>query len=135
MKEHAYTAGLFDGEGTVTPSHLHSSDKFRSPVVSVSSTPEELLTFLMSTYGGFISKHKVYKKHHKQSWIWMAKTNRAIEFLQKVIPHLKEKEKIRRAHLILSKYKSVTPRNVKYSKTKLQAKKEFQEEFFNPKTL
>lgn len=134
MKEqHIYTAGLIDGEGTVgLVSNNHN--QHRSPCVSVSSTTPELVKFLKETYGGSVSRHKTYQDHHKPSWSWKVTHDRALSFLEQVSPYLKEPEKIRRASLILSEYKSVTVRNGKYSPTALKVKEDFEYRFFHPST-
>lgn len=131
MEIHIYTAGLFDGEGTVT---LTKRGKSRLPIVSVTSTTYELLQFLKQTYGGTISKQKVYKKHHKQSWSWKAAYDTAISFLSSITPYLKEPAKRYRAQLILSEYKSLTKRNGKYSQEELSQKIDFEHRFFHPST-
>jgi len=126
----AYTAGLFDGEGTVTLSRPHSRDKYRAPTVSMTSTSKELLDFLVQEFGGFIVKQKVYKSHHKQSWSWRLKHRTAINFLLEISPYLREKSKIRRAKLICTTYLEVTPRNGKYSDEMKAKKLLFEEDFF-----
>ncbi len=128
-----YAAGLIDGEGTITLSHVNGNE-FRSPCVSVSSTTYELVEFLRETYGGTIVKHKVYQDHHKQSFSWKVNYNKAVNTLEKVSPYLKEPEKLRRANLILQEYKKVTKRNGKYSSEELKAKLDFQHLFFHPST-
>jgi hypothetical protein len=130
MKDDIYTAGLFDGEGTVTLAT--AKGKFRYPVVSVSSTTHSLLEFLKKTYGGHISKHKTYKDHHLQSWSWKATHNAALFFLEKILPYLKEPKKRHRALLLTQKYKKVTRRNGKYSKEQLREKLVFEQQFFHP---
>lgn len=127
-----YTAGLFDGEGTVTLTKAHKRNKFRAPVVSVTSTSIDLLNFLKENYGGYISQKKLYKKHHKQSWAWSASYDIAILFLSKITPFLKEPEKLRRARLILKSYKSVTQRNGQYTEKQYIAKLTFEQQFFHP---
>ncbi len=128
--EDIYTAGLFDGEGTVTLAT--SNGKFRYPVVSVSSTTLILLEFLQQHYGGHISIHKKYQSHHHNAWSWKTTHGNALIFLEKILPYLKEPEKRRRAILLTQKYKTVTPRNGKYSKEQLEAKHTLEQEFFHP---
>ena len=130
MEQHAYTAGLIDGEGTITLSKQHKNDKFRAPVVSVSSTTYELLYYLKSNYGGNISKQKAYKTHHKQSWSWKTEYNNALSFLEKIRPYIREPEKRRRTTLLLTKYKSLTPRNGRYNQLQVEGKLRFEAEFF-----
>lgn len=125
-----YTAGLFDGEGTVTLSKITASSKFRIPVVSISSTTKELIDFLKSNYGGSVSNHKTYKSHHKASWSWKLSYNNAIDFLERMIPYIKEPEKLRRASLIVNQYKKLTSPNGRYSPEEEIAKLEFEEVFF-----
>jgi hypothetical protein len=130
MEEDIYAAGLFDGEGTVTLSTANG--KFRYPVVSVSSTTLCLLEFLQTYYGGHISKHKAYKKHHAASWSWKARYDEALGFLEKVLPYLKEPEKRRRALLLTQDYKRVTRRNGRYSPEQLENKLALEQQFFHP---
>lgn len=125
-----YVAGLFDGEGTVTMSHV-SNKKHRSPVVSVTSTTKSLLDFLKENFGGTISRQKVYKSHHKQSWMWKLSHQKAIDFLIAIRPWIKEEEKARRADLIINEYKLYAPRNGKYTNTMLEDKRLFEKRFFS----
>jgi hypothetical protein len=129
---HAYTAGIMDGEGTITLSKLSSTSKFRSPVITVSSTTHCLLTFLQENYGGTICTHKIYQQHHKPSWSWMLRYNNTITFLENVLPYMREPNKVYRGDLIVNQYKSVTPRNGKYTDEMLLAKTKFEYDFFHP---
>ena len=49
----AYTAGLFDGEGSITLTRTKRT-RFRSPQVSVASCDREVLEWLRITFGGSI---------------------------------------------------------------------------------
>lgn len=129
--KYAYLAGLFDGEGTVTLSR-ENSGIYKSPVLSMSSTSFNLLEMCKTTFGGHISKQKVYKDHHKQSWSWKVRNNPAITAAELLLPFIQEPEKKRRITLLLTKYKDVTPRNGKYDETKRIAKLSFETEFFHP---
>jgi len=131
-KDSIYAAGLVDGEGTITLSRLHAGDRFRAPVVSLSSTTLELVEFLRSTFGGAICKHKTYKLHHKAHWSWRVVRNGALEFLQTVGPFLKEPEKSRRARLLIEIYPKLTPRNGRYSARGLEEKLAFEDRFLHP---
>jgi len=125
-----YTAGIIDGEGSVLLSRIHTG-KTRSPVISVSSTTYDILLYLKETFGGSISKHKVYKEHHKQSWSWKICYNKALEFCNDIYPYLKEPIKRKRAKLITEKYKDCTPRNGKYTNNLIKLKEEFEQQFFD----
>ncbi len=130
----AYIAGIVDGEGTITLSKINKDDTWRTPVVSVSSTTYEILSYLQSLLGGSISKHKVYQDHHKQSWSWKVTARQALAVTQLVSGYLLEPDKRRRAILLNDKYLSVTPRNGKYSESLADTKREFESEFFHPST-
>ncbi len=128
-----YAAGMVDGEGTITLTHLHANT-WRAPVVSVSSSSYKLISFFRTAYGGSVITKKVYADHHSPSWEWRLTHNAALRFLERVSPFLQHEEKLRRARLILTEYKAVTPRNGKYTVERKQAKTEFERRFFHPST-
>jgi hypothetical protein len=132
--EDAYAAGLMDGEGTITLYRSHSSDRFRYPVVSVSSTSRELLDFLKDRYGGSICSHRVSRRHHRAHWSWRLVGRQAVSFIDRVLPYMREREKVRRGRHILDNYLRLTPRNGRYSEAAIQAKKQFEAEFFHPES-
>ncbi len=125
-----YIAGIIDGEGTITLSNSNTKSKMRVPVVSVSSTTLPLLEFLKQNYGGSISKHKIYKSHHKQSWSWKVTYNGAIRVCSDIVEILIEPEKKRRANLLITEYPLVTKRNGKYTSEERNIKLQFEESFF-----
>ena len=127
-----YTAGLFDGEGSVLLSYKNKKDKFRTQCVSLTSTTYPLVEFLKENYEGYICNQKIYKKHHKKAWIWKLSGRKAVDFLNKIYPYLKETDKIYRAKLIATKYPQVTLRNGKYNIEQLQYKKDFENAFYHP---
>ena len=128
----SYTAGLFDGEGTITLSYLQKKDKYRAPVLTLPSTTYKLVAFLKNEYGGYICTHKVYKSHHKQSWSWNISRNSAITMMERISPYMLEPSKLYRINLILSHYRDLTPRNGKYTKEMIEAKLLFEHMFFHP---
>ena len=128
---HAYTAGVIDGEGTITLSRLPNRE-FRYPCVSVSSTTKEILDFLKESYGGSISRHKTYQKHHKQSWSWKVLNRSAINLLMDIQDLLLDPNKSYRAKLITTHYVALTPRNGRYSPEQRSKKFAFEQEFFHP---
>jgi len=125
-----YTAGLFDGEGSVMLLKSYKS-KFRVPTVSITSTSKSIIDFLTKNFGGIVCNQKVYKSHHKQSWSWRINYDAALNFLSKIYPYLIEEEKVRRTKLLLEQYKQVTVRNGKYSPELLAKKKAFEVEFYS----
>lgn len=127
----AYTAGLIDGEGSVTLLRSKKSDKFRHPVVSLTSTSRELIDFLTSEFGGTVKNQKVYKSHHKTSWVWTLRWNSAIDFLERIRPFMKESSKCKRADLLINSYKDNTNRNGKYTQEQIEKKLEFETAFLS----
>lgn len=128
----AYAAGLIDGEGSV---NLPKYKEFRYPTVTVSSTTYALVDFLKIHFGGCIShKRKKQKSHWKESYVWSVQRDPALVVLKRVYKHLLEPEKRRRANLILNKYKSITPRNGKYTESMRKEKQRFEKEFFSTTT-
>ena len=129
---YAYLAGLFDGEGTVTLMRKNSSDKFKAPTLSMTSTTLCLLELCKSIFGGNIYNQKTYKEHHKQAWVWSVRYNAAISAAEKLIPYILEPSKRYRLNLLLTHYKQVTVRNGQYTHEQLQKKLAFEHEFFHP---
>lgn len=128
--EKGYIAGIIDGEGSVVLTRFHANEH-RSPAITVSSTTREILDFLKEKCGGTISTKKKYQEHHKDSWMWTLRRDKAIELLNQVQDYLLVPAKYQRAHLITSEYKKVTPRNGIYSEEKLRAKLDFEEHFMS----
>lgn len=128
--EKGYAAGIIDGEGTVTLTKIHSTDKFRAPVVEVTSTTYAILEKMVELAGGSISTISKKQLNWKQAYKWEIKYDKAINFLTEIKDYLLEPKKKYRANIIVSTYKSVTPRNGKYSETKLAQKIKFEEDFF-----
>jgi hypothetical protein len=127
-----YAAGVIDGEGTITLSRLHKTDKWRTPVVSVSSTTIEILNAFVAAFGGYICKHKVYKKHHLLSFSWRVAGRKAVDVCDKLKLLLLVPDKRHRAELIATKYISCTPRNGKYTNKLTHKKQQFENAFFHP---
>jgi hypothetical protein len=127
--EHAYTAGLVDGEGTVGYSRLHAG-RNRVPVVSVPSCTRSLLVPLQEIYGGSLSTKRTYKKGHSPSWVWAVQYDAALAFLTLILPFMREPEKIRRTKLLIKYHKNLTPRNGRYTPRQKRLKADFETRFF-----
>lgn len=134
MEDYIYGAGLFDGEGTVTMLHRHKSAKYRSPVLSMTSTTHELVLFMKNLFEGHICNHTKKNVNHSQAWSWRIWNDKALSALSRISPFLKEPEKRRRSDLLLSLYKKLTIRNGKYSESQHITKLEFESQFFHPST-
>lgn len=129
----AYAAGLVDGEGTITLSRNHRSTN-RIPVVSMTSTTPELVYAMRDAFGGQVRRHRTYRHNHSDSYIWSVRHDSAIRTMRRIRPYLRVGEKVRRADLVLTRYKAVTPRNGKYSPELRRAKAAFERDFFHPST-
>ncbi|WP_061343310.1 LAGLIDADG family homing endonuclease, partial [Clostridium botulinum] len=129
-EQKAYIAGIIDGEGSIMLLRFHNN-QFPSPCISISSTTIELLEWIKSvTKVGTIKRKKNYNtEKHTDSFTYTIKYNDAINLLIQIEPYLVIKNKKTRARLIIEKYKSLTPRNGKYSNEMLKAKEEFYKEF------
>ena len=129
-EEKAYLAGIIDGEGSIMLTRFHSN-QFPAPCISIASISLELLEWVKFKTGvGKIKSKKNYKPGiHKNSFTYTSRYDDAIALLQMVEPYLVIKQKKMRAHLILSKYKSLTPRNGRYSQELLDAKEQFYQDF------
>jgi hypothetical protein len=127
-----YVAGVIDGEGTITLSRLHKTDKWRTPVVSVSSTTIEILNALVAVFGGHVCTHKTYRQHHLPSFSWRISGRKAVDVCAQLNALLLVPSKRRRAELIATKYVACTPRNGKYTDTLTRKKQQFENAFFHP---
>lgn len=132
--EKSYIAGIIDGEGSIMLIKYHSNE-FPSPCVSIASTTMELLEWVKKTVGaGVIIHKKNYKPEiHKECYSYVLKFDAAINLMKDIYPYLIIKVKKKRAKLIIDKYKSVTPRNGRYSDEMLILKEQFYKEFMEIK--
>lgn len=132
---YSYLAGLFDGEGSVMLMKTRSSDVFKAPVLSMTSTTYEFLSLCKDTFGGSIRRQKVYKAHYKPSWVWVCRYDRALNAIEKMLPFIREPEKLRKMRLLNTEYKLVTPRNGKYTEEQKHAKLQFELNFYPSSTI
>lgn len=132
--EKAYIAGIIDGEGSIMLQRFHTN-QYPAPCVSIASTTIELLTWLKDTIGyGVIIKKKNYNpEKHKLSYSFVIKQNNAIKLLEDIYPYLIIESKRKRAEMIITQYKALTPRNGRYTDEQLAKKERFYEEFINVK--
>ncbi len=132
--EKAYIAGIIDGEGSIMLQRFHTN-QYPAPCVSIASTTIELLTWLKDTIGyGVIIKKKNYNpEKHKLSYSFVIKQNNAIKLLEDIYPYLIIDSKRKRAEMIITQYKSLTPRNGRYTDEQLAKKERFYEEFIKVK--
>jgi len=98
--------------------------------VAVTSTSPEPLRFLYGNFGGLIKSKARREAHHKPAQEWVLRGDAALTFLSCVLPYMRELRKVKRAELLLSGYKAVTPRNGKYTDLMAMQRKQFEDRFF-----
>lgn len=132
--EKAYIAGIIDGEGSIMLQIFHSNEH-PAPCVSIASTSIELLIWVKKVVGkGVIVSKKNYQPDiHKDCFSYVLKSNAAISLLEDITPYLIIDVKVKRAKLILERYKALTPRNGRYSDELLEMKQLFYDEFISLK--
>jgi len=119
-EEKAYIAGIIDGEGTVTLSRAHV-EELPAPKVSVANNSLELLKWIRGKVGtGVIVKRSRREPHHKDQYVLDISNNWALNLLMDVKEYLIIKKP--HAELLISRYKTVTPRNGRYTKELLAGK-------------
>lgn len=128
--EKAYIARIIDGEGSIMLQKIHKNEH-PAPCISIASTTLELLEWIKKVVGkGNITKKKNYNLEiHKDCYSYVLRRNDAISLLIDIQPYLVIDVKRKRAELILKKYKSLTPRNGRYTEEMLVEKEEFYNEF------
>ena len=132
--EKAYIAGIIDGEGSIMLQKIHKNEH-PAPCISIASTTLELLEWIKKVVGkGTITKKKNYNLEiHKDCYSYVLRRNDAISLLIDIEPYLVIDVKRKRAELILKKYKSLTPRNGRYTEEMIVKKEEFYNEFMGIK--
>ena len=126
----AYIAGLVDGEGTVTLSQEHRTER-RRLVVTVSNTERPLLDYLRDAVGaGQITHKRTYNPKHTPSFAYKITNRQAVDLLRQIAPYLRS-YKAGRVALALEHYIPLTPRNGRYTPELLRARDAFEREFFD----
>lgn len=119
-EEKAYIAGIIDGEGTVTLSRAHV-EELPAPKVSVANNSLELLKWIKGKVGsGVIIKRSRREPQHKDHYVLDISNNWALDLLMEVKEYLIIKKP--HAELLISRYKTLTPRNGRYTKELLAGK-------------
>lgn len=83
--------------------------------------------------GVIVSKKNYNPELHKDCYSYVLKYNAAISLLEEITPYLIIEVKVKRAKLILEKYKYLTPRNGRYTDELLEKKMRFYDEFISIK--
>ncbi len=128
MDDIIYLAGLIDGEGSILLTR-NNSNKWRAPVVSISSTTIEMLDFIPKLYGGCISKKKT-EKGYLPEFSYTVICDRALKLMIDILPYLRHPIKKKRVIYLIDNYKKVTKRNGKYTEEEKLAKQKFEQGFY-----
>lgn len=127
--EAAYVAGIIDGEGTITLTRTHRGEN-RRPLLSISSTEPALLLYVQSVIGtGRVTSKACARSHHTPSFTYVLSSRRALAVLSQVAKYLRT-YKSARARLLLDEYRTVTPRNGRYTPEQRIERQRFEERFF-----
>lgn len=78
----AWFAGLFEGEGTFA----FNSGKPRA--LALTSTDRDVIDVIVKYFGGYVHEVKSRKPHHKQAWLWQARSSEAIGIAEQLEPFL-----------------------------------------------
>ena len=126
-----YIAGFLDGEGSITLCRERKDAKFRMPMVTFSNNArcilEEIQRFL-NLSGSLIQKTES-RPNCKPSFTLNYRDNAALAVCGLLQDKVRHPSKRARIDLLLSDYKTVTPRNGKYSAEMLKRKLDFEERF------
>lgn len=126
----AYIAGIIDGEGTITLTHIHRSAN-RQLAVSISSTERKLLDYILHTVGaGRVTNKRIACANHTPSVTYAINDRQALRLIEQVAPFLRT-YKAQRAQLVLRDYVHVTPRNGKYTAAQMKARDTFIDTFLS----
>ena len=90
---YAYSAGIIDGEGTITIAKTGGTqDKPRYALrATVTSTDECLPLFLSLNFGGGVRLIESNSPKHKDCWCWEISSRKAVKFLSAILPYLRIK--------------------------------------------
>ena len=92
-----YLGGLIDGEGYLGIVKGNPRRSMVSPTynvrLSIASTSEKIMNWLISNFDGYFSIKKKYSNKHKVSFTWSIGDKKLYPLLKKVIPYLIIKQK------------------------------------------
>ena len=132
MINHAYTAGLIDGEGyvSVIPSYHKNNRVYYVPCIKVASVTKCLVDYLHDNYGGHIT-YRVHKRaNQRPSYSWELKNmDNVSSFIDKIYDFLLVKK--RQSELVkeccsLTRYNN--PKSEKYDPLVFKRKEEIHKE-------
>lgn len=130
----AYTAGIIDGEGSISLAVHHgqaTADGSRprnSPMLllQISMTDEAVIRWLADSWKcGHVVTLKPRKKHHLLAWSWRVYAGNAEGILLACLPYLKVKNK--QAALTISYRKLVGAASIKIGEVEMRRRLKFRE--------
>lgn len=87
--EKAYSAGLFDGEGSVT--YFVTKKGWASTTLYVANSVPAPILWLRDKFGGFVQALSPAKKHHLNCFRWTLSGEASEEFAKAILPYTKVK--------------------------------------------
>lgn len=102
----AYASGLVDGEGYIgiikgspRKDRKERCHRFEARLL-ITNTNSEVISWLVSNFGGTVSIKKRYSKKHKNALVWALTNNKLYPFLKSIHPYLIIKKK--QAEIVLN---------------------------------
>lgn len=133
-----YISGFFDADGSITIAKVRKNNPIKTIYVSFDNTKrsilEQIQAFILAETGHKSSicvKKTVSERHSPAYTLQYTNLPKCLDILKNIksIHPIKSK----RIALVLSKMKSLTPRNGKYTKEMLAAREKFQSDFLSIK--
>ena len=131
-----YITGFFDADGYVTLSKASKKDITKTPVIGFTNTQrvvlETIQQYLKTEFQltGHISTKKVAKEHHAVGYDLKYSGTAALKLADLMSTFSLHPKKLHRLSLLTCCYKSVVPRNGKYTEEKLKDLELYQLNFF-----
>ncbi len=122
----SYTAGFLDADGSVTMYRSHAT-AFRIPRVEFYNCDLAILEFLQEHWSGRIIIRRPKNVKHNDSYTLQLNSSASLQLLFQCLPFMLHQKKSKRASLIVSYYRSCTPRNGKYTTDQLETKRWLEE--------
>lgn len=87
LSDRAWSAGIFDGEGSVYLERNSRSYRLTVVVTQAGNDRPAMLAKLHSIFGGsFTRGEKPKKPTHRQTWRWVVSCRKAETFLREILP-------------------------------------------------
>ena len=86
--ELAWSAGFFDGEGSVSIARA-TKQNLGSLAVAVSQIDREPLDWMAGEWGGRVRRVTGKRADQREAWVWTIYANQALAFLTAIEPHIR----------------------------------------------